>query len=255
MKYETIRIDRDPKGYATITLSRPEKHNAMNAAMISELTDAALRLGAEKNVRAVVLASEGKSFCAGGDLEWMRAQFNKTRSGKMDDAKALASMLRTLNELPKPLIGRVQGPAYGGGIGLMAVCDIVIAADSAKFALTETRLGLIPATIGPFVVSKMGEGYARQVFHTGRPFDAAFALQSGLVSRVTTAEDIDNAIATEIEPILKTRPGAVAAAKALCLTLGRTPHELQFQVSAEALADCWESEEAQEGISAFLSRT
>lgn len=254
MTYETIRIDRHERGYATITLNRPEKHNAMNAAMIRELTDAALRLAAEKPVRAVVLAAEGASFCAGGDLVWMKEQMAKDKPGKLEDARALATMLSTLNTFPKPLIARVQGPAYGGGIGLMAVCDIVVTVDSARFALTETRLGLIPATIGPFVVRRMGEGYARQVFFTTKTFDAAFALKAGLVSTVTTADRLDECIEAEIAPVVRTRPGAVAAAKALCLELGGSDLAGMFEHTAEALAARWESEEAQEGINAFLSK-
>ncbi len=254
MTFETIRLERDDRGIATITLNRPEKHNSMNAAMISELTLAAVEAANDTQVRAVVLAAEGKSFCAGGDLGWMRDQFAKDRAGKMEESGKLATMLDTLNRLPKPLIGRIQGPAYGGGIGLVSVCDIAIATPSARFSLTETRLGLIPATIGPFVVRKMGEGKARQVFFTTKTFDANFAMQAGLVSMVAEADEIDAAIAREIEPILKTRPGAVAAAKDLCLRLGEIEAREQMKYTAEALADRWESDEAQEGISAFLAK-
>lgn len=255
MTFETIRLERDQRGIATITLARPDKHNAMNALMIKELTDAAIQLGAEKQVRAVVLAGEGKSFSAGADLTWMRDQMNKDRVGKIEEASALAEMLKTLNDLPKPLIGRVHGPAYGGGIGLMAVCDIVVVAEDARFALTETRLGLIPATIGPFVLRKTGEGLARQIFFTGKSFDARLALQYGLASHVVPLAEIDNAVEAEIAPILKTQPGAVAAAKALCLQLGQVSHDRQFQYSAEALADQWESAEAQREIGNFLAKS
>jgi methylglutaconyl-CoA hydratase len=254
MKFETISIDKDARGIATITLNRPDKHNALNALMIHELTSAAIRLSAEKPILAVVLAAQGPSFCAGGDLNWMREQAAKDRFGKVEEARALATMLQTLNDMPKPLIGRVQGPAYGGGVGLMAVCDIVIAAETARFALTETRLGLIPATIGPFVVRRMGEGYARQVFFTARPFDAAFALRSGLVSSIAGEGELDAMVENEIAFILKTKPGAVAAAKALCLSLGGAAHASQFELTAGALADRWETQEAQAGIAAFLSK-
>jgi methylglutaconyl-CoA hydratase len=254
MTFETIKIDRDGRGVATITLNRPEKHNALNALMIHELTSAATRLSAEKQVHAVVLAAEGPSFCAGGDLNWMREQATKGRSGKMEDARALAIMLKVLNEFPKFLIGCVQGPVYGGGVGLMAICDIVIAAETARFALTETRLGLIPATISPFVVRRIGEGYTRQVFFTAKPFDAGFALKCGLVSSVVGQRELDGEVESEIVFILKTKPGAVAAAKALCLSLGGDALSDQFEMTAAALADRWETEEAQEGISAFLSK-
>jgi methylglutaconyl-CoA hydratase len=253
--FSTILVSTDERGIARLTLNRPEKHNALSALMIRELTEAAHMLGEDANVRAVVLAANGASFCAGGDLGWMREQAAKDRAGKMAEAGALATMLATLNNLPKPLIGRVQGAAYGGGIGMMAVCDIVIAVAGARFALTETRLGLIPATIGPFVVRRMGEGYARQVFFTGKPFGAEFALISGLASAVAADEaQLDACVETEIGFILKTKPGAVASAKALCLTLGGGALAEQSEMTAAALADCWEGKEAEEGINAFLSK-
>ncbi|WP_416797351.1 crotonase/enoyl-CoA hydratase family protein [Ciceribacter azotifigens] len=253
-EFETILIDTDERGIARLTLNRPDKHNALNARMIAELTRAAEILGADESLRAVVLAGNGASFCAGGDLGWMREQRDKDRAGKMQESRALSAMFSALNALPKPLIGRVHGNAYGGGIGLMAVCDIVVSVGTARFALTETRLGLIPATIGPFVVRRIGEGYARQVFFTAKPFDAAFALRCGLVSSVTEPEQLDACVEVEVAAILKTRPGAVAAAKALCLELGGQSLSGHFERTAELLTDRWESAEAAEGIEAFLAR-
>lgn len=254
MAYETIRLETDPRGVATVTLTRADKHNAMNARMIRELTDAASALGGDGAVRAVILAAEGKSFCAGGDLGWMREQADKDRAGKMEEAGALAGMLGAWNALPKPVIARVQGPAYGGGLGLMAVSDIVIAADTAKFALTETRLGLIPATIGPFVVSKLGPAFARQVFFNGKPFGPDFALRAGLLARIASAEDLDGAVEEEAAAFLDCAPGAVADAKALARKLaGPDPADFA-DMTANALADRWETEEAQAGIAAFFAR-
>lgn len=253
MAFETIRLETDARGIATITLNRPEKHNAMNALMIEELTRAAKR-GGDPSVKAVILASEGKTFCAGADLGWMRDQLARDRAGKIEESGKLATMLQTLNALPTPLIGRVQGPAYGGGIGMISVCDIAIIADTARFCMTETRLGIIPATIAPFVIRKMGEGYARQVFFSTKTVDAAFALKSGLATAVVPADEIDETLEAEIAPILKTMPGAVAAAKALCLTLTTMPEGEKLRYTANALADCWESDEAHSGIGAFLSK-
>ena len=153
---DTIRVDRDDHGVATIWMTRVEKHNAMSAQMMDELTEAALSLGADDTVRVVVLAAEGKSFCAGGDLEWMRAQFDATPEVKETEARRLANMLWTLNFIPKPLIGRLQGNAFGGGVGMASVCDVAIGVDTLKMGLTETKLGLIPATIGPYVLARMG---------------------------------------------------------------------------------------------------
>lgn len=254
MTYETIRLETDPRGIATVTLARSEKHNAMNAQMIRELGDAADKLAGDAAIRAVILAAEGRSFCAGGDLGWMREQAGKDRSGKMEEAGALAGMLGAWNALPKPVIARVQGPAYGGGLGLMAVADIVVAADTAKFALTETRLGLIPATIGPFVVAKLGPAFARQVFFNAKPFGPDFALRSGLVARIEAADGLDTAVEEEAAAFLDCAPGAVADAKALARTLaGPDPADLAT-MTANALADRWETEEAQSGIAAFFAK-
>jgi len=254
MSYETIGQTIDARGIACVTLRRPDKHNAMNAQMIGELSNAARELSGDDAVRAVVLAGEGRSFCAGGDLGWMRDQAEKDRAGKMQEAGALAKMLGLWNTLPKPLIGQVHGAAYGGGIGLIAVCDVVIAEENTRFALTETRLGLIPATIGPFVVRRMGEAFARQVFFTAKPFDAAFLMRAGLVARSCAAVDLDGAVEEEIKAILACAPGAVAAAKTLCRELAGTDPADAADYSANALADCWETDETQEGIAAFFAK-
>lgn len=249
----TILIQRDAQGIATLTLNRPDKHHAMDARMIGELTEAAALLGEDADVRAVVLASTGPTFCAGGDLEWMRAQQAADRAGKMAEAGRLSAMLAALNALPKPLIARVQGHAYGGGLGLIAVSDIAIAATGVRLALTETRLGLIPATIGPFVVARMGQGMARQVFFTGQAFGTDFALRAGLIHDACPPEELEARLAATAAAVLKTAPGAVARAKALCLRLGRDQAD-DIAASITALADCWESPEAQDRIRAFLGQ-
>jgi len=170
MSYQTILIESDERGVAYLTLNQPETHNALSPLMISELTTAATELGHDETIRVVVLTGAGKSFCAGGDLGWMREQFEASRKTRISEAMKLARMLRDLNELPKPLIGKIQGQAFGGGIGMMAVCDVAIGVEEARFALTETRLGLIPATISPYVLARMGEGKARRVFMSGKQF-------------------------------------------------------------------------------------
>ena len=171
--FETLRIELDARGDATLWLPRGDKHNALSGQMIEELSEAAEQLGNDKAVRVVVLAAEGKSFCAGGDLRWMQAQMGATADERRREARKLAQALYRLNTLPKPLIGRVQGNAFGGGIGMMSVCDVAIGAATARFGLTETKLGLIPATIGPYVLSRMGEAMARRVFMSARLFGAA----------------------------------------------------------------------------------
>ncbi len=244
----------DARGVATLTLNRPEKRNALDAALIAALDAAAARLGADPAVRAVVLTGAGDSFCAGGDLGWMRDQFAADRSARIGEALKLAHMLRALNELPKPLIGRVQGQAYGGGVGLMAVCDVAVAAETARFGLTETRLGLIPATISPYVLARMGEGPARRVFMSSRLFDAREAQGLGLVARVTAPDALDAAVEAEVAPYLSVAPGAVARAKRLARSLGPVIDDATIVATAQALADAWEDAEAQEGVSAFLDK-
>ncbi len=252
--FETIRIARDPRGVATLSLARPDKHNALSRAMMDELTQAAADLGADPAVRVVVLAGDGPSFCAGGDLGWMREQMAADDATRREGARALAGMLSALNLLPKPLIARVHGNAFGGGVGMMAVSDIVIAADTARFGLTEVRLGLIPATIGPYVIARMGEPAARRVFFSARLFDAAEAVALNLVSRSVALIDLDAAVEAEIAPFLQAAPGAVAAAKAQCRALGPRIDSAVIEDSIDRLVAVWQGAEASEGISAFFDR-
>ncbi|MDO5621989.1 MAG: crotonase/enoyl-CoA hydratase family protein [Paracoccus sp. (in: a-proteobacteria)] len=252
--FETIRIETDSRGVATLWLARAEKHNALSALMIDELTRAAEQLGADPKVRVVVLAAEGKSFCAGGDLGWMQDQMRADADTRRKGARALALMLNALNTLPKPLIGRVQGNAFGGGVGMMSVCDVVLAVREARFGLTETKLGLIPATIGPYVLARMGEDKARRVFMSARLFDASEAVGLNLVARLCDPEDLDKFTAEEVEPYLQCAPGAVAAAKKLARDLGPRIDEAVIDMTIEALVNVWEGSEAPEGIAAFFDK-
>jgi methylglutaconyl-CoA hydratase len=251
---ETIRFETDARGVATLSLARPDKHNALSQAMMEELTEAAGRLGADPAVRVVVLAADGASFCAGGDLGWMKAQMGADAETRRNGARLLAGMLSALNTLPKPLIGRVHGNAFGGGVGMMSVCDIAIAATDAKFGLTEVRLGLIPATIGPYVVARMGEDKARRVFFSARIFGADEAVTLNLAARAVSPGDLDAAIEAEVAPFLQAAPGAVAAAKAQCRALGPRIDMAAIEDSIERLVAVWEGDEAPEGIAAFFDK-
>ena len=252
--FETIRLNRGDEGITWLTLARAQQHNAFNRMMIDEMTEAAGMLAADATLRAVVLAAEGKSFSAGGDLRWMQKQAAMDRAGKMAEARALAHMLLALNNLPMPLIARVQGNAFGGGIGLMAVSDIVVAADAASFSLTETRLGLIPATIGPFVMRRLGAAGTRQTFITGSPMDAMRAQRLGLVSVVVPADDLDTAILRELTAVRAAAPGAMRTAKAFALGQLDQPDATVIEAAINVLADSWESDEAEAGITAFFDR-
>lgn len=252
--YETITVDTDTRGVATLTLSRPEKHNAMSALMIAELTDVAAALGTDPLVRVVVLTGAGKSFCAGGDLGWMRDQMGMDAATRSQEARKLSDMLGALNTLPKPLIGAVQGNAFGGGVGLACVCDAVVGVETAKLGLTETRLGLIPATIGPYVIARMGEGRARRVFMSARLFSSAEAVNLGILSRAVAVEELAQAVEAEVAPYLSCAPGAVAAAKKLALDLGARISAGDINMTIDALAARWEDPEAEEGIAAFFGK-
>lgn len=252
--YAALSLRVDGRGVAYLTLNRPERRNALSAEMIAELTAFAQAMGAGPAPRAVVLAGAGDVFCAGADLTWMKAQIEADRETRIREARKLAIMLKALNEMPVPLIGRIHGGAFAGGVGLACICDVVIAATGTKFALTETRLGLIPATIGPYVLRRMGEGNARQVFMSARTFGAEEARDLGLAARVVAPADLDDAVEAEVAPYLSAAPGAVAAAKALALRLGPQIDVDVIEASIRNLADIWEGEEARHGIDTFLNK-
>jgi methylglutaconyl-CoA hydratase len=251
---ETISIETDARGVATLTLNRPEKHNALDELMIAELTQAAADLGADPALRAVVLTGAGESFCAGGDLGWMKQQIGADRETRMAQATKLARMLDALNTMPKPLIGRVNGQAFGGGTGMMSVCDVAVGATGARFGFTEVRLGLIPATISPYVVARMGEAKARRVFFSARLFEAEEAVELGLLARAVAPEDLDAAVEAEVKPYLSAAPEAVAASKDLLRSLGLRIDAGVEADTARRLADAWETESASEGIAAFFEK-
>ncbi len=252
--FDTIEITTDGRGVAWLHLNRPDKHNALDALMIAELTRAAGQLAGDDSVRVVVLTGRGKSFCAGGDLKWMQAQMGAGDAERAAQARALAHMLKALNELPKPLIGQVQGQAFGGGIGMISVCDVAIGIKGARFGLTETRLGLIPATIGPYVVARMGAARARRVFMSARLFDAREAVDLGLLARAVPAAELEAAIEAEIAPYLACAPGAVAEAKALVQRLGGGISDSVLEETVAALVQRWQSDEAHAGIAAFFEK-
>lgn len=249
-EYNTLSVETDTRNVVSLTLNRPEKRNALSAEMIAELTDFARTTEA----RIVVLSGGGDVFCAGGDLTWMKAQIEADRATRMAEARKLAEMLQALNEMPCPLIARIHGGAFGGGVGMACVADVAIAEENTKFGLTETRLGLIPATIGPYVLARMGEGLARRVFMSSRIFTAREAVNLGIVARAVPGTDLDAAIEAEIAPYLVTSPQAVARAKALARALGPRIDDAVIDDTIARLADAWDTEEARQGIDAFLTK-
>lgn len=254
MTYETLKIEKRGNGAAWLWLNRPEAHNAMSEQMLLEVPQAVAELEADPDVRAVVLTGQGPTFCAGGDLKWMLRIMKLGRAERIEESRKVAVLLGALNNLGKPLIGRINGPAYGGGVGMVSVCDVAIAVRSVRFALTETKLGLVPANIGPYVVSALGANNARQVFFNAKPFDAERARQLGLVSEVVEADDLDAAVDREVGFVLACAPGAVAMTKKLLFYIDRHGLEGSIDYAMEQLALAWEGEEAAEGIRSFLDK-
>lgn len=249
-----IRLETDARGVSTVTLARAEKHNALSAQMMTELEEAARGLAKDTSVRVVVLAADGKTFCAGGDLAWMREQFDMDAETRRVESRRIATVLGALYDLPQPLVGRVQGNALGGGVGLVSVCDVAIGVTGAKLGFTETRLGLIPANIGPYVLARMGATRASEVFMSARVFGAEEAVRLNLLSRTVDPDGLDAAIEAEVLPYLSCAPGAVAEAKALMRDLaGRVTTE-QVDMAIDALARRWQSDEAREGVGAFFDK-
>ena len=254
MLFETIECDVNAKKVCTVWLNRPEKHNAMSEQMIADLNSVAQEIR-DSNIRVVILAARGHSFCAGGDLEWMQDQINARAEERATGARALAMMLLAWNTLPQPVIGRIHGNAFGGGVGLASICDVAIGVHGTLMGLTETKLGLIPATISPYVIRRMGEAHARRVFMCSRRFDAAEALKFCLLTDVVDKKNLDEAVFSHVLPYLSCAPGAVAAAKALIRDLGPKVDSETIEMTIQALVDQWETEEAAQGIRAFFSKT
>lgn len=242
---------------ATLTMDRPAVHNAFNAELIAELTAALQRAGADPEVRAVLLAAEGASFSAGADLNWMRAMAAYSEAENLADALKLAELMRTLAYLPKPTIARVQGSAFGGGVGLVACCDIALAAADARFGLTESKLGLVPAVISPYVVAAIGVRHARRWFQSGALFGTAQAQQMGLVHEVVPAAELEGLVEKELDALLKAGPTAMLVAKRLVEGIFGRDEPAQKKLdeqTAALIARLRVSMEGQEGLTAFLEK-
>lgn len=256
MAYQTIELEIDGRGVAALTLNRPDLHNAFNDVLIGELHDAVNGLSANKDAQAIILRGAGKSFSAGADLNWMKQAADYSLEENEADAMRLSDMLEALNAIPKPVVALIQGAAFGGGVGLAACADIAIAVRGAKFALTEVRLGLIPATIAPFVVAAIGQRQARRWFLTGERFGGETAREIGLIHEVVDDEAALQDRADEIiDALLAGGPDAVNAAKKLVFAVtGREVTRDLRQNTAERIAARRGSDEGREGISAFLEK-
>ncbi len=239
----------------TVTLNRPETRNAFNDEVIIELTQVFTELGARSDVRAIVLAANGTAFCAGADLNWMRRMAGFSRDENLADAGKLAEMLRVIYECPKPTIARIQGDAIAGGMGLVAACDIAVSVDTANFCLSEVKLGLIPATISPYVIRAMGARAAHRYFFTAERFSAAEAQRIGFVHEVVSAEKLDIRVEELCKALCSASPDAVRACKALVLDVAqREIDDALIARTVEQIADIRSSAQGKEGVQSFLEK-
>lgn len=254
MRYETIKVSEDGR-VATVTLARPDVRNAFNETMIAELTTAFEWLDAHEGVRAIVLAAEGPAFCAGADLNWMKRMAGYSDDENRADARKLARMLEAIHRCGKPVIARVHGNAYAGGVGLVAASDIAVAVDGAKFCLSEARLGLIPATIAPYVTRAMGERAARRYFTTAEVFDSTRAAALGFIHEAVPADALDETVAKLAATLVANGPDAVRACKRLVADVADRPLDASLiEQTAEWIARTRGGSEAREGIAAFLEK-
>jgi len=259
MAYSLLTLDIDKRGVARVNLNRPEVHNAFDDKLIAELTEVFGEIDGNARVRLAVLSGNGKSFCAGGDLNWMRSMKDYSRKENIDDSRRLEAMFACIGNFSKPLIGVVHGAALGGGSGLTSLCDYVVASDDATFGFTEARIGIAPSVIAPYVIEKIGISHARAYFLSGRPFPAAIAKDMGLVHRIVALSDLPAAAEETIGEFLKAAPAAAVRVKALIGKISALSRDSKARnairtLTIETIADMRISDEGQEGMSAVLSK-
>jgi len=253
MSYTTVSYEKDGR-VARVTFCRPEIHNAFNSTVISEMADVFKQIEADQDIRVVLLTGEGKSFCAGADLNWMKSVVDQTYEQNLSESNDLADLFYQMYTCTRPIVGRINGAAIGGGTGFVAVCDIALAAESAKFSFSEVKIGVVPACIGPYVIRKLGEGKARELFITGERMKAGRAYEVGLVNKVVEDDRLDDEVDRLINTILTSGPNAVATAKRLVSEVPAMTPEQFKPYTAEMIAKLRLSDEGQEGMNAFLSK-
>jgi methylglutaconyl-CoA hydratase len=252
-QFQTIKLEIRDK-IARVILNRPEVRNAFNADMISEVADAFRKINEAKDVRVVLLTGEGKAFCAGADLNWMKGVINYTYEENLKDSQNLSDMFELMFNCPYPTIARVNGPAIGGGTGMVAVCDIVIASDNAVFSLSEVKLGLVPACISPYVIRRMGDKNCREYFLTGERLTADKAHAAGLVNRAVPEAKLDDEVNQLIKQLISSGPNALARCKKLLAEVPRLPQKEAGKYTAEVITKLRMSDEGQEGMKAFFEK-
>jgi methylglutaconyl-CoA hydratase len=253
MNYTTIKFEKDGS-VARVTFCRPEVHNAFNATVITEMSRLFSEIEKDDDILVVVLTGEGKSFCAGADLNWMREVIKQSFEENLAESNSLADLFHQIYSFKRPIIGRINGAAIGGGTGFVAVCDIAIAARSAKFSFSEVKIGVVPACVGPYVIRKMGEGKARELFITGERMNAERALTVGLLNKVVDDSELDPEVEQLVRSILTSGPEAVSMAKRLVSEVPDMLPEKFKPFTAEMIARLRVSDEGQEGMAAFLEK-
>ncbi len=252
-KYSTILFDIEDR-IANITLNRPEVHNAFNNDLINDLYDVFENLKQDDDIRVIVITGNGKSFCAGADLNWMKSVINYSYEQNYKESLKLAKLMYLIFTHPKPIIAKINGTAIGGGVGLMSVCDILIASENAKFGLSEVKLGLVPAAISPFVMSRIGESWARELFVTGERITAKRAEEINLINKVVPPSELDNAVNEKVDLILKNGPDAIKMVKEMIFQVTQVKFPEIQEYTAKLIANLRLSEEGQEGMNAFLEK-
>lgn len=253
MKYETIKLHKE-KNIVTVYLNRPEVHNAMSEKLMKELTTCFKELIKDNDTRIIILTGKGKSFCAGADLNWMKSMAKYSKEENIQDSKLLLNLYETIYNCPKPVIGRINGHAFGGGLGLFAVCDITIAVPNCKFAFSEAKLGIIPSVISTYIVRRIGLSNMRHLFITGERFSSEYAKTIGLVDYVVSEEDLDSEIQKYAEQLISSGPNAVKEVKKLIDACEKLDIEKYKEYTVRKIAELRVSEEGQEGINAFLEK-
>ena len=254
MKDQSIKLTIDKGKIAILTLNRPEFHNAVSLEMIRDMRKIIAELNSNPELRAVILTGAGKTFCAGMDLHWMQKISTQNRANRISEATELSEMLNELDQLNKPLIGKINGHSFGGAIGLISCCDFAVASEDSEFSLTEVLLGLLPATISPFVIRRIGASNARRIMLNAHRFSAQEAVSIGLIAKSVSSQSLEEEIEREIKELRRCSPEAVSSTKLLISKVrGKEPHEVR-EYTIEKLADAWETDSVKEGIDAFFSK-
>lgn len=254
MGYNTIEFQVSEQGVARLTLNRPQAKNAMNGDMYDEARAVVAAVDADPAIRVLVLTGAGDAFCSGGDFQYQQSQRVRKHADRIAEASKLALWLRELDTLSKPVVGRINGPAYGGGVGLVAICDVVVCASDVRFCLSEVSLGLLPSMISPYVVRKIGVSNARAVFLNAVPFGAEEARSMHLVHEIVAPAELDAATARHTARFLRCAPSAISATKRLVDFVDRHGYEENFHYTIDRVAEMWSSDEAEEGIRSFLEK-